>query len=133
MLFKRKPKQQDDPRAVSVGPAGERLAAEYLTARGYKIAASNFRTKFGEIDLVCLDGDVVVFVEVKTRTSGRYGRPVEAVSPEKQRRLSMAAGIFLSREAWDDRRARFDVLGVSVVGDAVEIEHLPDAFDQAQI
>ncbi|MFH1134452.1 MAG: YraN family protein [Pseudomonadota bacterium] len=132
MLFKRKSGRapEPEPESVGVGPAGERLAVNYLSSKGLKKVETNFRTKFGEIDLVCLDGDVVVFVEVKTRRSRQFGSPVEAVSLEKQRRLSMAASIFLSRRAWEGRRARFDVLGIGLFGEQVEIEHIPDAFDR---
>jgi putative endonuclease len=117
------------------GRAAEDLAAERLAALGWRILERNARTRLGEIDLVALDGAVLVFVEVKAgRRGSRYGpeRPVLAVGPRKQLRLRRlaAAWMALNRGAVRYREIRFDVVGVSFGGDgeAPELEHLRAAF-----
>lgn len=113
-----------DPRH-RFGRFGEERAAAYLRGVGLEILARNVRTAQGEIDLVALDGDTVVFVEVKSRrrTSG-----LEAVDPRKQRRLSRLALAFLARAGWLDRPARFDVVAVDSAGACT---HVANAFDCA--
>jgi putative endonuclease len=117
------------------GRAAEDLAAERLTALGWRIVERNARTRLGEIDLVALDGRVLVFVEVKAgRRGSRYGpeRPVLAVGPRKQLRIRRlaAAWMALNRGAVAYGEIRFDVIGVSfgADGEAPELEHLRAAF-----
>ena len=114
---------------LALGRRGEALAADYLTRIGFKVLDRNLRTRYGEIDLVCLDREIVVFVEIKTRTSSEFGAPREAVNLEKRRRLSRAALWFITQKAWDDRSARFDVVEVSFDLPQAEINHVTDAFD----
>jgi len=116
-------------RHLITGRRGEDLAAEHLTGRGFRLIERNVRTPYGEIDLVMLDGRVVVFVEVKARTSQAFGRPGEAVGPVKRRHLSKAALSYLARRGWHDRRARFDVVAVIMDGAEARLDHLADAFD----
>ncbi|MEW5723890.1 MAG: YraN family protein [Thermodesulfobacteriota bacterium] len=118
-----------DAEHIGLGRQGEDLAARYLVKKGFRIIERNYRTRFGEIDLICLGKKTVVFVEVKTRRSEAFGGPGEAVSADKRRRLSRLAQSYLARKGWQDRRARFDVLAVSFEGTEPRIEHLPDAFD----
>lgn len=113
-----------DPRH-RFGRYGEDAAAEYLRRRGFEILARNVRTALGEIDLVALDGDVVVFVEVKAR---RSAGGLEAVDARKQRRLSRLALAFLARAGWLERPARFDVVAVEPGGACT---HVANAFDCA--
>ena len=110
------------------GSRGERAAARYLRRAGLRILARGYGTLWGEIDLVARDGEVLVFVEVKTR---RSGTPAEAVTPEKQRRLTLAALHFLRRRNLLEQRSRFDVVAVVWALDsrAPEIEHIRDAFE----
>ena len=114
---------------LSIGRQGERLAVEFLNRLGYKIIEKNLKTKFGEIDIVCLEKAVIVFVEVKARTTSRYGDPYEAVDRNKQKRLSRAALGYLSRKRWEERIARFDVISILWKGPQPEINHIKDAFD----
>ncbi len=111
-----------------LGDRGERAAARYLRERGLRVLLRGYRTRQGEIDLIARDGPVLVFVEVKAR---RRGVPAEAVTLEKQRRLTLAALRFLRQNDLLDQRCRFDV--VSVVWpegrSRPEIEHLPNAFE----
>jgi len=116
--------RDEDPRH-GFGRFGEDAAAEYLRRRGFEILARNVRTAFGEIDLVALDGGVVVFVEVKAR---RGAGALEAVDARKRLRLSRLALAFLARAGWMDRAARFDVVAVEAGGACT---HVANAFDCA--
>jgi putative endonuclease len=117
---------------VALGIAGENLACEALTGRGYAILARRYRTRVGEIDIVARDGGTLVFIEVKTRTSERFGRPVEAVTGWKRRRIVSMAQHFLTRHRLHGRPCRFDVVSVlcpgagppvvDVVRDAFQVE-----------
>jgi putative endonuclease len=113
-----------DPRH-EFGRRGEDAAAAWLARQGCEVVARNVRTAFGEIDLVALDGDVVVFVEVKAR---RGQGALEAVGPAKQRRLVRLATAFLARAGWLERKARFDVVAVDGRGACT---HVANAFDCA--
>jgi putative endonuclease len=113
-----------------LGNRGERLAARFLRRQGYKILARQYSNRFGEIDLVALDGESIVFVEVKTRRSGSAGHPVEAVTHVKQSKLTRAALAFLKRHRLLERSARFDVVAILWPKGAKhpEIDHYRNAF-----
>lgn len=99
--------------SARVGDIGERLAAKYLKSLGFKILMRNFRAQGGgEVDLVCRDGRRLVFVEVKTRTSLKFGRPVEAVTTDKQYLITRGAMEWLARLDRPHVYYRFDVLEV---------------------
>ena len=111
------------------GRIGEDLAHRYLRSRGCTIVARNYRTRSGsgEIDLVAWDGDVLVFVEVKTRASAAFGAPEAAVDIEKRDRLERAARDYARRAnvAWG--KTRFDIVSI-VLHDRPEIEWIRNAF-----
>ena len=113
---------------LALGREGEDAAAAHLVGKGFVVVTRNFRTRGGEVDLVCRDGDVVVFVEVKTRGEGMRGRPEEAVTPAKRARIVRAAAQFLSDRGWWDRPCRFDVAAVSRRDGALWVEHAENAF-----
>lgn len=121
----------DSAESHSLGVQGEQLASRYLRKLGYRILAHGHRQRLGEIDLVALDGKVLVFVEVKTWRSDRAGDPSEAVDSRKQERLTRAALIYLKRKNLIEQPARFDV--VSIVWPSPEakprIRHFINAFD----
>jgi putative endonuclease len=106
------------------GRAAEEKAAEYLEQKGLSLLERNYVTPYGEIDLVALDGDRIVFVEVKCRTTQRYGLPREAVDARKQQRYYNAAMYYLQQQG--ERPLRFDVVEVS--GRELQILHLENAF-----
>lgn len=109
------------PRASrrELGSAFERAAERHLTAAGLAIIARNFRCKAGEIDLVCLEGDVLVIVEVRLRRRNDFGGALASVTPAKQRRLRRATLYFLLREPrWRRHRLRFDVVAARDFGAA---------------
>jgi len=97
-----------------LGESGEELACRELGSRGYAIVARRYRTRYGEIDIVARDGDFVVFVEVKLRTTGEFGAAAESVTPWKQRRVVAMAVDYLSRNGLTDRPCRFDVVAVDL-------------------
>lgn len=113
---------------LRLGRAGEDAAAVLLRGKGFRVLVRNFRTRGGEVDLVCLDGGTVVFVEVKTRGPGSLARPDEAVTPVKRGRLVRAASAFLSERGWWERPCRFDVVAVLVRDGRCTATHVPDAF-----
>jgi putative endonuclease len=115
----------------TLGRAGELLAAEHLERRGYVLLARNFRTRFGELDLVAFDGTVLVFCEVKTRRAGS-GSPWEALRGDKPQRVRRMASEWLVTVT-DRPRAvdlRFDAIGVVIDahGRLARLDHLEDAF-----
>lgn len=115
-----------------MGQRGEALAAEFLADLGYTIVARGERARWSEIDLVAVDGQVVVFVEVKSRV-GKSADPFAAVDRDKQVRLTRAALVYMKRHQLLQESARFDVVGVTWRRSDEEptIQHLKNAF-QAQ-
>ena len=112
-----------------LGTLGEQAACDALTDQGYRILHRNYRVRGGEIDIVCERDGVLVFCEVKTRTSATYGLPEEAVPVTKRRRLRRLAAEFLHRDRYRARAVRFDVVSVSAgAGGVTSLRHIPDAF-----
>jgi putative endonuclease len=95
-----------------IGQYGERVAARHLTAAGLEIIERNWRCPVGELDLVARDGLVVVFAEVKTRSSEAFGDPAEAVDEVKAARLRRLAGLWLESHGLASAEVRFDVVSV---------------------
>lgn len=121
--------RQSLPPHITRGAAGETAACQFLKRQGFKLLARNFRTRRGEIDLVFKDGDCLVFVEVKTRTSEDWVRPAAAITRRKRRALTRAAFDYLRTIGMPMVKIRFDVVEVLMEGDSVrEIRHLPNAF-----
>lgn len=112
------------------GRLGEDLAANYLAAHGYTIAARNFRTRHGEIDIIARKDGFVAFVEVKLRANTRFGLPREAVTHAKQQKLILAAEAWLAEHP-DAGQPRFDVIEIVLAGREAPsaIRHLENAFD----
>ena len=108
------------------GIRGEDLAEKYLTGLGMTCLEKRYREKCGEIDLILLDGDTVVFAEVKTRVSPseKKGIGLQAVNYRKQKRIADCATLYLMRRKWLNRNIRFDVIEVNADG----VIHIPNAF-----
>jgi putative endonuclease len=114
----------------SLGREAEDAAMRALEHTGLRIVARNVRLPEGEIDLVCREGDVVVFVEVKCRQARWGDTPAAAVSGWKQRRLVRLAQHYLKWKRLEDRRCRFDVVEVTVGDDGTRaVRHIRSAFD----
>ncbi len=117
------------PEHLRRGELGERAAEKQLKAQGLKFLTRNFRSERGEIDLVFRDGECLVFVEVKTRSSEEWTRPAAAVDARKRRLLSLTGLDYLKRLHNPSVKFRFDIVEVLLAEGAVrEIRHLPNAF-----
>ena len=112
------------------GREAEDLAAAFLRERGLEILARNHAVPRGEVDLVAREGEVLCFVEVRSRTSDAQGRPEETVGGAKARRVVAAATDWAARNGALDREIRFDVVAVTLLeGEAPRLEHFRGAFD----
>ena len=107
-----------------LGKKGEKLVEEYLKKQGCKILKRNYRTPFGEADLIVQDGDEIAFVEVKTRSSDKYGMPAEAVTRQKRERYMQIAKFYWVSNG-EEPNARFDVAQVFSGG---TIDYIKNAF-----
>ncbi len=111
-----------------LGKNGEATARDYLLSRGYEIIAVNWRFGRAEIDLVARQGDILVFVEVKTRSSSRFGEPAAFLSRAQEQRLTDAAGVYMESAGYDGE-IRFDVIGVVWSDEGPPLlDHVEDAF-----
>jgi putative endonuclease len=113
------------------GDNSEAVAARHLQRNGYRIIARNYHGRRGEVDIIARDGDTLVFVEVKARRSDRYGSPKGAVTPQKQKQVSMAALEYLKFNGLSDVRARFDVVAICADAKGNRIEIVKNAFELA--
>ena len=112
-----------------VGDRGERLAAHYLEGGGWTILGRNFRVGHKEVDLVARRGEVVAFVEVKTRAGRGYGHPLEAITGKKRREIYAVAGAWIERFGAEGDTYRFDAVAVLVLGGGEPlVEHVEDAW-----
>lgn len=121
-------------RRKTLGNAGERMAARYLQERGLRIIERQWRGKAGEIDLVALDGEILVIVEVKTRRGKRYGEAEEAVDEAKaERLLTLGEEYTASHPDHQERYWRVDLVAITLDDDGrlVRLTHLPDACQTA--
>jgi putative endonuclease len=113
-----------------LGMYGEQLACEFLIEKGYRILERNWRCRLGEIDIIAQTGKYTVFVEVKTRTSSRYGLAVEAVDRHKQSKLRRLAQSYIAMRSLKNPHIRFDVICVKHghTPRSVDIQHFEYAF-----
>lgn len=115
--------------AAEIGAYGERVAADFLRRHGYKVLTRNYKITGGEIDLVCRHGDVLVFVEVKTRAGSDLVRPAEAIDERKENALRLAARRYLELLSREDINYRFDAVEVRLkAGDIPTCTLLPNFF-----
>jgi putative endonuclease len=114
-----------------IGEKGESIAERHLKKKGYKILERNYRTKLGEIDIIAKENKTIVFVEVKTRRSWQFGSPKGAVTPAKQRKISMVALQYLKTIDRSNTKARFDVVAITATRDTPQIEIIKNAFELA--
>ncbi len=103
---------------------GEDIATLYLSRKGYLIIQRNFRSRTGEIDIVALDKNTLVFVEVKSRWTEMYGDPKEAVTPKKIRSIERTADYFKLLNPETSDLMRIDVVAINFINEKLEIEHL---------
>ncbi len=114
-----------------IGKIGENLACQYLEKNNYKILKRNFRCRQGEIDIISYDKTrkELVFIEVKTRTSLKYGRPGEAVEKVKQQHIKKVAQYYIYKNKLAKKHTRFDVIEVFLNNSNYKIEHIKQAFE----
>jgi putative endonuclease len=117
-------------RRAELGRMGEEIAKRFLHSRGYRILDTNYRSRSGEIDIICQNRDTVIFVEVKTRTSETFGAPAEAVNTRKQERLRRLAQEYLINHKLESWPVRFDILSLLFRPQDrdIQIEHITGAF-----
>lgn len=107
-----------------LGMKGEKQAQRYLKSKGYTVLDANYTTYYGEADVVAVKDGTLVFVEVKTRTGDKFGRPCEAVDAKKQSRYRRIAECYVYEKNLNDVQIRFDVIEIN----GGEINHIEDAF-----
>ncbi len=115
---------------LSLGREGERLASLYLQKSGYRIIECNFRFRGGEIDIIARQGEYLIFVEVKTRSTLAYGVPAAAVDVRKQRQIIQTARFYMAKHQIKEVATRFDVVAILLPkgGGKALIELIPHAF-----
>jgi putative endonuclease len=113
------------------GRKSESIAVRYLKKNGYKILEQNYRNKIGEIDIIAKDKKTLAFVEVKATRTDSFGSPKWAVTPKKQRKISMVALYYLKDTKQNKVKARFDVVAISSSQDNPRIELIKNAFELA--
>jgi len=113
------------------GEKSESIAVSYLKKQGYKILEQNYRTKLGEIDIIAKEKGTIAFIEVKARKSKNFGNPKWAVTPKKQRKISMVALQYLKTTMQSNVKARFDVVSIISSQDNPSIEIVKNAFELA--
>lgn len=110
-----------------MGRTGEEEAARFLIGKGYTLLYRNYRTKLGEIDIICKTGDTIVFVEVRTKRTVRFGTGAESVQWSKQNKIRLVAQHFLAHKGMLDRPIRFDVIDI-FLNHEPQITHIMNAF-----
>ena len=113
---------------MKLGAWGEETAAGYLKAHGYRIIERNFSCRIGELDLIALDGDTIVFIEVKTRRSLVYGLPCESITETKKNHILRTIRYYVMVQGIKDRDLRVDVMEVLSKDGSTYVHHIKNAF-----
>lgn len=113
-----------------IGLIGEKLAVRYIREKAYNVLACNYTTRLGEIDIIAKQGNTIVFIEVKTRTTNTFGTPSEAVDYRKQEKIQKISQQYILYKNLHKScfNYRFDVIAVSLIGKRYKIDHIEDAF-----
>ena len=115
---------------IAFGKTGEDLAVRELTSRGYAVLARRYRSRHGEIDIVCNDHGTIVFVEVRARATGDFGPAAESVTRAKMRKVTAMAVDYLARHRLTNRPCRFDVVAIDdALGTQPRVTIYPNAYD----
>lgn len=116
-----------------LGIIGEKLAIDFLKKNNYQIIQQNYRCPFGEIDIIALKKNTLCFIEVKTRSSGRFGLPQEAIDERKKRTIAHVALSFMQHYKIEDKKVQFDVIAVCITAHGHNIELIENAFEVATL
>lgn len=119
-------------RHLRKGRAGEEIARAFLLGHGYEILDVNWRSRYGELDLVCSKNSLVIFVEVKTRQGQSRELPGEALTVKKRQRLVKAAGAYLSKNRLWNRSCRIDLVSVTLDTHHCQLEHVENVVDYSE-
>ena len=111
-----------------IGIIGEKEAIKFLRSIGYIILSQNFYAREGEIDIVAKEKDEYIFVEVKTRISNKYGKPVDAVNKRKKKHILATSKYYIYKYGLEDKYIRFDVVEVYIDGKNKSINHIKNVF-----
>lgn len=109
------------------GKSGEELAKDFLVSQGYSILDTNYQNKIGEIDIIAMHRNILVFVEVKTRTSVNFGYAFEAVNTRKQRKIINTSLVYVKYKGYTNTQLRYDIIEVYMTS-KIKINHLENAF-----
>ena len=112
---------------IDKGRKGELIAKEYLVSKGYNILNLNYRNKIGEIDIIALEKDILVFVEVKTRTSTKFGYAYEAVNRKKQEKIIYCSQLYMQQNRLLNYQMRYDIIEVYLTSN-LKINHIQNSF-----
>jgi len=113
---------------LETGKKGEQIAADFLRKKGYEILEMNWRHRRAEVDIIAKKAEIVIFVEVKTRTDDAFGNPASFVNAKKERFLANAANAYMEKIGHYDE-IRFDIIGIVIwSSERMEIQHFEDAF-----
>ena len=110
------------------GASGEDIAVDFLGKKGYRIIERNYRFERGEIDIVAEEKDLLVFIEVKARSTLAFGEPEDAVTVNKRKRIRKVAEGYLFQHNIDGKACRFDVVAIRIDGKCREVHHYENAF-----
>lgn len=105
------------------GKKGEELASKYLKNNGYEVINQNFRCKLGEIDLIAIKNNTIIFIEVKTRSNTKFGTPEQAVDSNKRKHILRTSQVFLAKNKLNNYDLRFDIISIYMNGNIYKIEH----------
>lgn len=113
-----------------IGSFGEALARDYLISKGYKILNMNFRNKFGEIDIICKNNNLLIFCEIKSRYSNSFGSPIESITCYKQKQIIKLSELYLISKKYYNFNVRYDIIEVifNTITSSHIINHVQDAF-----
>ena len=113
-----------------IGEFGESLARDYLISKGYRILNMNYRNRFGEIDIVCMNKDLLIFCEIKSRYSNSFGFPIESVTYYKQKQIIKLTQIYLLYKKYYNYNVRYDIIEVifNNTNASFKVNHIKDAF-----
>ena len=115
-------------RHIDIGQRGEAIARTYLEQKGYKILAANWRYRRAEVDLIAMEGPILVFIEVKTRSNDAYGEPEQGITARKEQMLTSAAHAYIEQTEHEDE-IRFDIISILYLDEqSYSVRHLEDAF-----
>ena len=113
---------------MQVGKLGEKIACKYLISKKYNIICTNFRTRFGEIDIIAEKNQEIVFIEVKTRLSKKFGYPAEAVNLKKQNHIIKTSNYYIKINSLLDCKMRYDIIEVCIRNKIAYVKHIENVF-----